>query len=57
MTNVCCVKCRTEMEITPVHGTFKYGVPATGGTCPKCGAELFTFDNRKKDKTLTSCCG
>ena len=37
-----CVKCRTKREIKdPQSVTLKNGKPATKGTCPTCGTNMF----------------
>ncbi len=37
-----CVKCRSKREISgPEKITMKNGKPATKGTCPTCGTNVF----------------
>ncbi len=42
MTEAYCVKCRAKREIkNPQKITMKNGRPATKGTCPVCGTNVF----------------
>jgi hypothetical protein len=39
-----CMRCRTKRPIqNPRHETTESGRPAARGTCPVCGANMFTF--------------
>ena len=39
-----CMRCKTKRLIqNPRHETTESGRPAARGTCPVCGANMFTF--------------
>ena len=49
-----CVKCKEKREIKDAAQiTMKNGRPATKGTCPKCGTNLFKIGGGSSTSTTT----